>query len=123
MNVIFAEVLLVKVTVCVRVVAKLPSELALSVTPEPEVEPPPSFLRNVAVTLLAASIVTWQLPVPLQAPDQPLKAELEAGVAESVTTVPAANVVAQVVPQLIAAGEDVTVPVALLAPVVTTVRA
>ena len=28
---------------------------------------------KVAVTLLAAVIVTWQVPVPVQAPDQPPK--------------------------------------------------
>ena len=43
---------------------------------------------KVAVTLLAASIVTLQAPVPEQAPDQPPNCEPEAGVAVSATTVP-----------------------------------
>ena len=41
---------------------------------------------NVAVTDLAASIVTTQAPVPVQAPDQPVNVELAPGVAVSVTT-------------------------------------
>ena len=47
---------------------------------------------KVAVTLLAASIVTLQAPVPEQAPDQPPNCEPEAGVAVRDTTVPAAYV-------------------------------
>ena len=43
---------------------------------------------NVAVTDLASVIVITQLPVPLQAPDQPAKSEPAAGVAVSVTIVP-----------------------------------
>jgi hypothetical protein len=43
---------------------------------------------NVAVTLLAASIVTTQLPLPVHAPDQPEKTEPAAGVATSVADVP-----------------------------------
>ena len=42
---------------------------------------------NVAVTLCAAFMVTTQLPVPLQAPPQPLKFQSLAGVAVSVTCV------------------------------------
>src|SRR5690348_9355092 len=44
---------------------------------------------KVAVTLLAASIVTLQAPVPEHAPDQPLSCDPEAGVAVRATTVPA----------------------------------
>jgi hypothetical protein len=40
---------------------------------------------NVAVTLSAALIVTVQLPLPLQAPPQPLKFMPAAGIASSVT--------------------------------------
>lgn len=43
---------------------------------------------KVAVTARAADIVTVQLPVPLHAPLQPLKAEPVAEEAVSVTTVP-----------------------------------
>ena len=45
-------------------------------------------LLNDAVTNLAASMVTVQLLMPLQAPDQPAKFEPPLGVAFSVTTVP-----------------------------------
>ncbi len=43
---------------------------------------------NVAVTVLAASIVTSQAPVPEHAPPQPVNVEPVAGVGVSVTTVP-----------------------------------
>jgi hypothetical protein len=43
---------------------------------------------NVAVTERAWSIVTWQLPVPEQSPDQPAKTEPTSGVAVKVTVVP-----------------------------------
>ncbi len=43
---------------------------------------------NVAVTALAASMLTTQFETPLHAPVQPAKAEPEAGVATSVTRVP-----------------------------------
>ena len=42
---------------------------------------------NVAVTVRAVDIVTAQVPVPAQAPDHPLNAYPEAGVAVSVTEV------------------------------------
>src|SRR4029077_2556304 len=42
-----------------------------------------------AVTLLAASIFTLQLPVPVQAPDQPLNLQPVPGVAVTSTSVPA----------------------------------
>ena len=46
--------------------------------------------ENDAVTLRAALIVTTQLPVPMQAPVQPPKAEPAAGAAINVTAVPEA---------------------------------
>jgi hypothetical protein len=43
---------------------------------------------HVAVTALAAFIVTLQAPLPVQAPDQPLNRKPGAGVSETFTTVP-----------------------------------
>jgi hypothetical protein len=71
------------------------------------------------VTLLAASVVTTQLPVPVQAPDQPVKVELPVGAAVNVTVDPMLNEKEQVAPQLIPEGSEVTVPV----PSLTTERA
>jgi len=51
-----------------------------------------------------------QLPVPVQAPDQPLKIELAFGFAVSVTEVPLAKFALHAEPQLIPAGLLVTVP-------------
>ena len=68
---------------------------------------------KVAVTDLAASIVTRHAPVPEHAPDHPVKLEVAAGVAVSVTTVPVSNEAEQVAPQLIPAGELETEPVPL----------
>ena len=66
---------------------------------------------NVAVTDRAAASVTAQVGVvPVQAPDQPLNCCAAAGVAVSVTVVFAGNVAEQVVPQLMPAGLDETVP-------------
>jgi hypothetical protein len=45
------------------------------------------FKVKVAVTARAASIVTLQVPVPEQVPDQPVKSESAAGVAVRVTGV------------------------------------
>jgi len=82
-------------------------------------EPEPVFVTvsvcvvnvNVAVTDCAAVIVTWHVPVPEQPPPlQPVNVEPAATVAVSVTTVPCVNEAAQVEPQLIPAGELVTVP-------------
>jgi hypothetical protein len=47
---------------------------------------PPPDAENIAVTFSSEFIVTLQLPVPLQAPPQPLKVAPPAGVAVSVTT-------------------------------------
>jgi hypothetical protein len=65
---------------------------------------------KVAVTELAAFIVTVHVPVPVHAPLQPVKVAPAAGVAVSVTAVPAANAAEQVVPQLMPAGALVTMP-------------
>ena len=66
---------------------------------------------ELAVTDFAASTVTTHVPVPEHpAPDHPVKFEPVAGVAVNVTTVPFVYELAQVAPQLIPAGLDVTVP-------------
>jgi len=75
---------------------------------------------KVAVTEVAAFMVTLQAPVPLQAPLQPANAEPGAGVAAKLTIVPLAKLAEQVAPQEIPAGELVTVPVPV--PVSVTVR-
>src|SRR5580704_827326 len=73
---------------------------------------------NVAVTASAAFIVTTQLPVPLQAPLQPLKAQPAAGVGVKVTCVPPVKTWLQVDGQLTPEGLLDTVPL----PVTLTVR-
>lgn len=84
----------------------LPFPILLTVRPK-------VFRVKVAVTDLAASIVTVQVPVPVQVPDQPVKSESDVGAAERVTMVPTAKVAVQLAPQLIPAGDDVTVPLPL----------
>ena len=64
-----------------------------------------------APTLLASVIETVHVPVPVQAPVQPVKVEPVSGVAVSVTDVPCAYVPEQVVPHEIPDGEDDTTPV------------
>jgi len=64
-------------------------------------------------------MVTLQAPVPEQAPDQPVNAEPEVGVAVSVTAVPLAKLAEHVPGQAIPAGVDVIVP--LPVPLVDTV--
>ncbi len=74
-----------------------------------------------AVTVVAAVKVTVQEPVPEHPPPlHPVKVEPVAGVAVRVTAVPLAKVAEQVVPQVIPAGELVTVPLPL--PPVLTAR-
>src|SRR5580700_5937312 len=63
-----------------------------------------------ADTLVAALIVTAQLPLPLHTPPQPSKAAPWAGVAVSVTCVPLPKLELHVAPQLMPEGELVTVP-------------
>jgi hypothetical protein len=75
---------------------------------------------KLALTDLAASMVTIQFPTPLQTPDHPVKVEFAAGAAVKVTTVPLLKGNEQVAPQLIPAGEEVTVPVPF--PVLATER-
>ena len=78
---------------------------------------------NIAFTVLASDIVAVQeLPEGVHGPDQPANVDVvEVGVAVRVTEEPSANGAAQVAPQLIPLGEDVTVPVPL-PPVFVTVR-
>ena len=59
---------------------------------------------NEAVTLVLALRTTEQVPVPEQAPDQPLNFVLGAGTTVSATVVPGGKVAVQVLPQLIPAG-------------------
>jgi len=75
---------------------------------------------KVAVTEVAALIVTVQVPVPVHpAPLQPVNVEPAAAAAVNVTTVPLVNDAEQVVPQEMPAGLLVTVP--LPAPALETV--
>jgi hypothetical protein len=64
----------------------------------------------VAVVLLAASIVTWHVPVPVHAPLHPTKVDPAAGVELSVTDVAASKLDEQVAPHVMAAGDEITVP-------------
>lgn len=83
-------------------------------------EPVPAFvtdnanvvaeLLNVAVTARAAVIDTVQAPVPVHAPDQPANVEPELAAGVSVTDEPLEKFAVHVEPQLIPAGDDVTVP-------------
>ncbi len=65
---------------------------------------------NVAITLLAASMVTAQLPDPEQAPVHMLKDEPLSAAGASVTSGFAEKLALHVAPQLIPAGDDVTAP-------------
>src|SRR5262245_66519682 len=66
---------------------------------------------NVAVTDVAALIVTVHIPVPAQPPPfQPVKSEPAAGVAVNVTVVPFVNPKAHVAPHVIPAGALAAVP-------------
>ena len=79
--------------------------------------------RKCAVTLCATVSSTWQIPVPLQAPLQPVKRGPAAEAAVSVTTVPSSKSLLQVAPQVTPAGALVTVPVPVPAVATVSVRA
>jgi hypothetical protein len=61
---------------------------------------------KVAVTDRAWVMATVQVPVPVQAPDQPVKTSVPVGVAVSVTEVASSNVAVQVAPQVMPTGFD-----------------
>jgi len=67
-------------------------------------------VSNVAVTDVVLVGVTLQVPVPVQAPDQPVKVEPAFGVAVSVMAVPLGKVPLHVVPQVMPVGTLVTDP-------------
>jgi hypothetical protein len=76
---------------------------------------------KVAVTPLAAFIVTTHWPVPAHAPLQPVNVEPAEAVASSVTSAPDARLALQVAPQsMVPAGTLATVPVPV--PALLTVR-
>src|SRR5436309_12793990 len=68
---------------------------------------------KVAVTEVAAVMVTVQVPVPVQPPLQPVKVEPGAGTAVNVTAVPLVKVAARVGLQEMPAGALVAVPLPL----------
>lgn len=74
------------------------------------IPPSRSDYWKVAPTVLAAVIVTEQIPVPEQAPVHPLNRLPADGVAVSVTCVPALKAVWQLVPQLMPRGLLLTLP-------------
>jgi hypothetical protein len=74
---------------------------------------------KVAVTLRASVIETVQVLMPVQSPLQPLNVESAAGVAVRVMVVRLVIVAVQVVPQLMLAGVEVTVPFPALVTVKT----
>ena len=85
----------------------------LVTVPEPDLDTLSIGPANVAVTLLVASIVTWQAPVPLQAPAQPVNVLLLSANAWRLTRVFWTYEALHVTPQLMPAGLLVTVPVPL----------
>jgi hypothetical protein len=111
--------LAVKVTIVL--VLKLAEQVAPQLIPEGdditvpvpvpvfETERPCTPLANVAVTAISLVMTTEQGPVPLQAPDQPLKVEPDPGDAFSVTVEHSSTSGEHAVPQLILPG-PVTVP-------------
>jgi hypothetical protein len=79
------------------------------------------FGTNVALTDRAWLIITWQLPLPAQSPDQPAKAESAPGVAVNVTVLATLKLAWQVMLQLlIPAGLVLTCPEPM--PCLVTVR-
>ena len=62
------------------------------------------------MTVVLDDRIKLQSPVPVHAPLQPAKTKLASGVARSDTVAPAANVLEQLVPQLMPEGALATVP-------------
>jgi hypothetical protein len=92
---------------------------------KPQVDGPPALTwekrqRKLAVTDLAALVVTLHVLVPVHAPDQPVKVEIPSAAAVSVTSVPVAKPAEQVLPHAIPAGKEVMVP--LPDPMVVTLK-
>src|SRR5262245_65475286 len=85
------------------VMVPLPAPVLLSVSAK-------LWTAKVAVTDCAALIVTLQVPVPVQAPLQPVKVEPAAGVAARVTTVPVVTEDEDVAAPVMPAGAPVVVP-------------
>jgi hypothetical protein len=89
--------------------------LVMVPTPLPAIVMPSTWVvvgaAKLAVTAVGAARVTTQVPVPVQPPLQPAKTEPAAGVAVSVTVLPAEYEAEHALPQLIPAGLLVTVPV------------
>jgi hypothetical protein len=85
------------------------------------VDPGAPASAKLAVMLLAWVKFTLQVPVPVQAPLQPVKLEPVAAAAVRVTVDPEVKFALQVAPQVIPAGLLVTLPVPV--PLLETVRA
>src|SRR5436309_8496074 len=125
----------VAVSVTAVPLVKLAEQVAPQVIPAGELVtvplPVPALLTvsaklgrlKVAVTVVAVETVTTQVPVPEHPPPlQPLKVEPAAGLAVSVTAVPLVKLAEQVAPQVIPAGELVTVPLPVPAGVTVRVK-
>jgi hypothetical protein len=80
----------------------------------------PAVALKVAVTEVAAFMVTVHPAIPLHAPLQPVKLDVASGMAVRVTTVPASKAAEHVAPQLMPAGLELTVPPPL--PALVTLR-
>ena len=80
--------------------------------PDPSLDTWTPIVRSVklALTDVAAPSVTVQAPLPVHPPLQPLKVELAAGTAVSVTCVSSARLAEQVPGQSMPAAADVTTP-------------
>src|SRR6266540_578387 len=92
---------------------KKPSAVKLPLAEPPvlmETVPPPPVELKVAVTDRAAVMERAHVPVPLHEPLHPANVEPPAALAVSVTAAPLAKPALHVLPQLMPAGEEVTVP-------------